>query len=284
LRGAYRDRHDTLGAGCDGCGGVRLDLCQAGRERCCIRRSRVVLTPRRWRQVCGSLSADDGGKKARSPGRSRRKPLKPSRGECRVFPGVPAVTNACAFYTTHAAAGASGARHSPCPLFFEGRCSCTTRALCAARMRSCILASSRSWLSEIRIRTHDRAVVGSPAEARGTRAAFAEGFGGQPCARFASEGWCPWPESNQHSLRNSILSRARLPIPPQGPSDPGLRASVAKSAEYSGRRPGVNPRCRRVGPLAGVFLRPLVRVAEVGRSPAVISRVLPLIGMTNTPL
>jgi hypothetical protein len=31
--------------------------------------------------------------------------------------------------------------------------------------------------------------------------------------------WCPWPESNQHSLRNSILSRARLPIPPQGLSD-----------------------------------------------------------------
>ena len=30
--------------------------------------------------------------------------------------------------------------------------------------------------------------------------------------------WCPWPESNQHSLRNSILSRARLPVPPQGPT------------------------------------------------------------------
>src|SRR5712692_5400815 len=48
------------------------------------RRSRVVLTPRRWRQVGGSNSADDGGKQARSPGRARRKPLKSLRGECRV--------------------------------------------------------------------------------------------------------------------------------------------------------------------------------------------------------
>lgn len=28
--------------------------------------------------------------------------------------------------------------------------------------------------------------------------------------------WCPMPESNQHFFRNSILSRARLPIPPMG--------------------------------------------------------------------
>ena len=34
----------------------------------------------------GSHSADDGDKRARSPGRARRKPLKPLRGECRVFP------------------------------------------------------------------------------------------------------------------------------------------------------------------------------------------------------
>jgi len=34
------------------------------------------------------LSAGDGGKKARSPGRARRKPLKPFRGECRVISGV----------------------------------------------------------------------------------------------------------------------------------------------------------------------------------------------------
>jgi hypothetical protein len=30
--------------------------------------------------------ADDGGKQARSPGRARSNPLKPLRGECRVFP------------------------------------------------------------------------------------------------------------------------------------------------------------------------------------------------------
>jgi hypothetical protein len=61
----------------------------------------------------------EGGKKARSPGRARRKPLKPLRGECRVFPGVLVVTNACAFYTTHAAIGRIGRPAFPAPS--EGR-------------------------------------------------------------------------------------------------------------------------------------------------------------------
>src|SRR5918998_3733678 len=43
----------------------------------------------------------------------------------------------------------------------------------------------------------------------------------------AKHKWCPWPGSNQHSLRNSILSRARLPIPPQGPRDSGYHAVPA---------------------------------------------------------
>src|SRR3977135_2834612 len=43
------------------------------------RRSRVVLMPRRRHQVLREDARDDGDKKARSPGRARRKPLKPLR-------------------------------------------------------------------------------------------------------------------------------------------------------------------------------------------------------------
>jgi hypothetical protein len=50
----------------------------------CGRRSRVVLTPRRWCQVSRKYPLGDGGKKARSPGRARSKPLKPLRRKCRV--------------------------------------------------------------------------------------------------------------------------------------------------------------------------------------------------------
>ena len=80
IRGALRDRHERW---------VRdaMDALakQDGRRRR-GRRSRVVLTPRRWRQVGGSMSADDGGNRARSPGRARNKLLKPLRREGRVFP------------------------------------------------------------------------------------------------------------------------------------------------------------------------------------------------------
>ncbi len=41
------------------------------------RRSRVVLTPRRWRQVGGDDPSAMVAKKPGSPGRARRKPLKP---------------------------------------------------------------------------------------------------------------------------------------------------------------------------------------------------------------
>ena len=59
--------------------------CQKTNDVARGRRSRVVLTPRRWRQTGERDFAGDGGKKARSPRRARRKPLKPLRRECRVF-------------------------------------------------------------------------------------------------------------------------------------------------------------------------------------------------------
>jgi hypothetical protein len=73
-RGALHDRHgrwrDAVDAAASGAPMARDE------RRCSGRRSRVVLTPRRWRQVGDDAShnADDGGKKARSPGRARYKP------------------------------------------------------------------------------------------------------------------------------------------------------------------------------------------------------------------
>src|ERR1700722_14036943 len=72
LKGAYRDRH---GRGAE-CGGR---LRRADERTLSGRRSRVVLTPRGWRQAGGVLSAGDGVKKARSPGRARSSQLKPLR-------------------------------------------------------------------------------------------------------------------------------------------------------------------------------------------------------------
>ena len=82
-------------------------------------------------RFAGLSSRNDGGKRARSPGRARisRKTIAQGRpDDC----GVPVVANACAFYTAHAAAGATRTRSSLRPLILEGRFSCTTRADCAA--------------------------------------------------------------------------------------------------------------------------------------------------------
>src|SRR5882724_3445094 len=58
-------------------------------------------------------------KRNSSPGRARRKPLKPLRRECRVNPAVSVVTMlVCFFYFAREAAGAVGTRRSLRPLFF----------------------------------------------------------------------------------------------------------------------------------------------------------------------
>src|SRR5712664_2968411 len=59
----------------------------------------------------------DGGKRARSPGRARRKPLKPLRAGMPGDSGVLVVTRVRSITTSaHEAAGATGIRHSPRPL------------------------------------------------------------------------------------------------------------------------------------------------------------------------
>jgi len=86
-----------------------------------------VLTPRCWRQVRGGKSAQpgldmpyplsDGGKRARSPGRARRKPLKPLRAGMPGDSGVLVVTRVrSTTIIAHETAGALGIRHSPRPL------------------------------------------------------------------------------------------------------------------------------------------------------------------------
>ena len=79
------------------------------------------------------FSAGDGGNQARSPGRARRNPLKPVRGECRAFSGVTVVTNARVYYHTTRGYGRIGRPAFPAPSVLRGyRIPCITRALCVA--------------------------------------------------------------------------------------------------------------------------------------------------------
>src|SRR3984957_9597053 len=89
------------------------------------------------------IHAGDGDNKARSPGRSRRKPLKPLRAGMPGDPGATVVTNARVYYTPRAAAGALGTRHSPRPLISGAIVLRIARAPCAAGMRMCVSASLR---------------------------------------------------------------------------------------------------------------------------------------------
>jgi hypothetical protein len=105
------------------------------------RRSRVVLTPRRWRQVRGRQLSR--ATVARKPGHRGERGIS-RKTIARGMPGVSGVTvvtNACAFYTPHAAAGASSARHSLRPLF-EGHCLAKLGRISVARLRKRVRATS----------------------------------------------------------------------------------------------------------------------------------------------
>jgi len=61
----------------------------------------------------------DGGKKARSPGRARRKPLKPSRRECRLMRRTCGDYACVLFPFAHKAAGAAAHPAFPAPSAFR---------------------------------------------------------------------------------------------------------------------------------------------------------------------
>jgi len=117
--------------------------CQKTNDVARGRRSRVVLTPRRWRQVGGRDFTGDGDNKARSPGRARRKPLKPLRREA----GCPVnLWSNSRVFSTREAAGATGTRlsllpslGSPAPSDFSRASSFIARTHRAARSRRPIL-------------------------------------------------------------------------------------------------------------------------------------------------
>jgi hypothetical protein len=123
------------------------DQQHADERCCCVRRSRVVLTPRRWCQVRGGLvgptgrrqtiSVDDGGKQARSPGRARRKPLKPLRAGTSGDSGVLVVTRVRSI-NTKCTRGRGCHGHPAFPTPSLGERSSTARAHRAARSRTCV--------------------------------------------------------------------------------------------------------------------------------------------------
>ena len=157
--GAYRDRHGR-GMGCGGRGSVLRatgsqggsmrpvsDHQASGREmlqrtaKSCgpdtptlVSSLRSCVGPTGLRQ---NISAGDGGKRARSPGRVRHKPLKPLRAGMPGDSGV--LVYSCAFYqfkahTRPRVRRAPGIPHA----LFRANGPCTTRAHCAAGTRNCI--------------------------------------------------------------------------------------------------------------------------------------------------
>ena len=89
-----------------------------GERRTCVRRSRVVLIPRRWDQVGGSirqrrwLTSPDTGESAIIS----RRPIVQGMSECS---GEPVVANSCAFLLSHARLWVRRAPGIPCALCFQ---------------------------------------------------------------------------------------------------------------------------------------------------------------------
>ncbi|MEA2981439.1 MAG: hypothetical protein QOF09_3262 [Alphaproteobacteria bacterium] len=131
--GTLRGRHGTLGR--DAMDAVASGGLAAGRKRCSVRRSRVVLAPRPWRLFCGRYPANNGDNKRRSPGRARISRKAIARGKPGCL-GCTCQTRAF-FYPLHTVLRAQSAPGFPCALCgSEGQRDGKTRAKQAARTRT----------------------------------------------------------------------------------------------------------------------------------------------------
>jgi hypothetical protein len=179
----------------------------------------VVLTPRRWRQACGINSAGDGDNKARSPGRARRKPLKPLRAGMPGESGEPVVTMlVCFLLFACEAAGASSARHSPRPRSLQGEMIMHHSGADAPRECEGVFvlrAGSRTQATVSLIPPPRGTLVGS------RRAKLALG----KADRERSERCAGWGAASANMV---FAQRHPLPTPPDWPSASHPRASFAR--------------------------------------------------------
>jgi hypothetical protein len=117
-RGAFRDRHGRwVRDAVDAFGAKDERIFESGR------RSRVVLTPRRWRQLGDEASVSRRGWWQQSPvtRESAKETVKTIRvRECRVIRRVPAVTNSRVFYLSTRGCGCACHPAFPTPSSGEG--------------------------------------------------------------------------------------------------------------------------------------------------------------------
>jgi hypothetical protein len=171
-RGVSRSSR-TLGAGCDGRFGDARRAAQKRTAKSCGPGIPTLMSSLRGDDLAG-----DGGKKARSPGRARRKPLKPFAQGMPGDSGVTVVTNSYAILFCMRGCGCFGRPAFPVPSIFlrdsfshssgalrvagcvdartviPGWCVSTRPGISRFRVRCC--ASPRNdghkWLFEIQIR------------------------------------------------------------------------------------------------------------------------------------